>query len=199
MRLKLSTGPWAAVLGGSVLIGPLLLQIGSEPGPALAAPADARDAGLRAFDQVALVLRHPRCLNCHTTTNFPGQGDDRHPHVNLVRRGLDDRGVPGMRCATCHQSEENLASGVPGRPNWRLAPLSMGWEGLSDSELCRAFKDQRRNGARSPEALAEHLRSDPLVSYGWNPGGSRTPVPVPREEVARLMDVWVHAGAPCPR
>jgi hypothetical protein len=156
-----------------------------------------RSEGLRAFGEIAKVLRHPRCLNCHTTTSFPRQGDDRHPHANLVRRGPEDRGVPGMACGTCHQAENNPASGVPGKPGWRLAPLSMGWEGLADGELCRVFKDPRRNGGRDLPALTRHLASDPLVAYGWDPGGNRQPVPVAREELVRLMRAWTSAGAPC--
>ncbi len=140
-------------------------------------PGAREGTGVQAFAQVAGVLRHPRCLNCHTITNFPRQGDDRHPHLDLVRRGLDDRGVPGQLCATCHQAENNASSGVPGRPNWHLAPLSMGWEGLSDAALCRALKDPQRNGGRR----------------------LRAPVPLPREELVRLMDTWIRSGAPCPR
>jgi hypothetical protein len=168
----------------------------AEPEGGSAAPGGA--AGTRAFARIAAVLRHPRCLNCHTATAFPRQGDDRHPHVNLVRRGPDDRGVPGQRCGTCHQAENNPSSGVPGKPNWHLAPLAMGWEGLTDAQLCRALKDPRRNGGRHLRALAEHLERDPLVAYGWDPGAGRQPVPIPREELARLMAAWAGAGAPCP-
>ena len=116
-----------------------------------------------------------------------------HPHV------LDDRGVPGMRCSTCHQAEHNTASGVPGKPNWHLASLSMGWEGLAHGPLCPALKDPQRNGRRDVRALIRHLGEDPLVSYGWDPGGRRTPVPIPRETVVKLMEVWTQAGSPCPR
>jgi hypothetical protein len=173
-----------AVVGGGAAVG------------GEAAPGGA--AGMRAFTGIAAVLRYPRCLNCHTTTAFPRQGDDRHPHVNLVRRGPDDRGVPGQRCGTCHQAENNPASGVPGKPDWHLAPLAMGWEGLSDAQLCRVLKDPRRNGGRDLRALAEHLERDPLVAYGWDPGAGRQPVPIPREELVRLMAAWAGAGAPCP-
>jgi hypothetical protein len=161
-------------------------------------PAASGQAGLAAFAGIAAVLRHPRCLNCHTATNFPRQGDDRHPHANLVRRGPDDRGAPGLPCSTCHQAENNPASGVPGKPNWRLAPLSMAWEGLSDARLCRNVKDPRHNGGRDLQAIAEHLAHDPLVGHGWNPGAGRQPVPLPREELARLVATWARAGAPCP-
>jgi hypothetical protein len=168
-------------------------------GRAAAAPEAPRQAGLEAFSGIAAVLRHPRCLNCHTATNFPRQGDDRHPHANLVRRGPDNRGAPGLPCSTCHQAENDPASGVPGRPNWRLAPLSMAWEGLSDAALCRTLQDPRHNGGRDLHAISEHLAHDPLVGHGWDPGAGRKPVPLPREELARLMAAWVQAGAPCPQ
>jgi hypothetical protein len=157
-----------------------------------------RSEGLEAFAKIATVLRHPRCLNCHTTTNFPRQGDDRHPHANLVRRGAEGKGVPGQLCGTCHQSENNEASGVPGKPNWHLAPLSMGWEGLSDAELCAALKDTRKNGGRDLTTLTEHIATDPLVAYGWDPGTNRKPISISRQEVAQFMRAWARAGAPCP-
>jgi hypothetical protein len=160
--------------------------------------APDRQAGIEAFRRIATVLRNPRCLNCHTVTSFPRQGDDRHPHANLVRRGAEGKGVPGQLCSTCHQSVNNASSGAPGKPNWHLAPLSMGWEGLSDSTLCRALKDRRRNGNRDLEALKEHLGHDPLVAYGWDPGAGRAAIPIPREEVVTLLEAWARAGAPCP-
>ena len=32
--------------------------------------------GLAAWGQVYSVLTHPRCINCHTATDYPQQGDD---------------------------------------------------------------------------------------------------------------------------
>ncbi len=43
------------------------------------------EAGLAAWQQVYSVLTTPRCINCHTATNYPEQGDDRHRHS--VQRG----------------------------------------------------------------------------------------------------------------
>ncbi len=157
-----------------------------------------RQEGVEAFRGIAMVLRNPRCMNCHPRGNVPRQGDDRHPHANLLRRGPDGKGVPGQLCSTCHQAENNAASGAPGKPDWHLAPLSMGWEGLSDAQLCRELKDPRRNGGRDLKALEEHIAGDPLVAYGWDPGATRKPIPIPREEVVQLMTVWSRAGAPCP-
>src|SRR5437879_2388308 len=68
--------------------------------PALAQPRDSRsEESLRAFARMTEVLRHPRCLNCHPSGEFPRQGDDQHRHQMLVMRGPDDRGGPAMRCS----------------------------------------------------------------------------------------------------
>jgi len=84
-----------------------------------------REAGLAAWQQVYSVLTFPRCINCHTATNYPEQGDDRHRHWFNVVRGPEGKGVPGLNCVTCHQSANADTTGVPGAPNWHLAPLSM--------------------------------------------------------------------------
>ena len=55
-----------------------------------------RADGLAAWEQVYSVLISPRCINCHTATNYPQQGDDRRRHfANVVRGGHEGKGVPG--------------------------------------------------------------------------------------------------------
>jgi hypothetical protein len=46
------------------------------------APA-ASDGAL--FVEFVSVLRHPRCMNCHSRGDFPRQGDDGHPHTHHER------------------------------------------------------------------------------------------------------------------
>ena len=150
-----------------------------------------------AFTKLATVLRNPRCMNCHTATNFPRQGDDRHRHDQFVTRGVDDHGAPAMRCYTCHQNV-NQQNGVPGAPNWSLAPLSMAWEQLDDHQLAEALKDPAKNGQRSLEQVYDHIAHDELVGWGWNPGPGRQPIPIPRAEVARLVREWIDTGALSP-
>jgi hypothetical protein len=156
------------------------------------------------FAGIASVLQHPRCLNCHTMTEFPRQGDDRHPHLFGVLRGEDDRGAPWTRCASCHGSANNNATGVPGRPDWHLAPLKMGWEGLSTAELCRRLLSPANNGNRSPQQIADHIVQDQqLVAWAWSPGRNlagvmRSTPPMPRDDFNRVVERWVAAGAPCP-
>lgn len=150
------------------------------------------------FVPIAKVLRDPRCMNCHPVGDRPRQGDDRHFHLQNVTRGADDMGFVNLRCSACHRDENNSYSQVPGAPNWHLAPLSMGWEGLNDAQLCTVLKDQSKNGGRDVAALVEHMSSDKLVLWGWNPGGNRKPVSTPHDQFVDQLHAWQAAGAPCP-
>lgn len=159
-------------------------------------PGAARSAG--AFARVAAVLRHPRCLNCHTATGFPRTGDLRQRHAMNVQRGADDHGRPGMRCSACHRDENQDLAGVPGAPHWGLAPLSMAWEGLDDHGLAESLKDRTRNGDRSLDAMLAHMADDPLVGWAWDPGAGRAPPPLSREDVVAAFAAWIETGAPSP-
>jgi hypothetical protein len=132
-------------------------------------PADRVALSQQAFVELVAVLKHPRCLNCHTSVDHPRQGDDQHRHLFNVKRGPDDRGAAALRCRTCHQSDNQDASGVPGAPGWRLAPLRMTWDGLSSGELCKALLDPARGGM-TPDKLIAHLDSERLVAWAWQPG-----------------------------
>src|SRR4051812_40008993 len=97
------------------------------------------DVAAAAFARLIPVLRHPRCMNCHSTGDYPRQGDDRHPHTMEIRRGPEGHGLNPVRCSSCHQTK-NIA-GVhtpPGAPEWHLPPpeMPMIWEGLTDRQLC---------------------------------------------------------------
>ena len=69
----------------------------------LTAGASSRREGPATWHQMCSVLTPPRCINCHTATNYPEQGDDRHPHLFNVVRGQQDHGVPAITCAACYQ------------------------------------------------------------------------------------------------
>jgi len=164
----------------------------TEP-PKTAGAADA-------FEAIVPVLRHPRCMNCHSAGDFPRQGNDSHPHTMQVRRGPDGQGTNSVKCSTCHQ-DHNL-EGVhmpPGSPDWRLPPpeTAMIWEGLTDSQLCRLLKDPRQNGHRTIQQIVEHM-STPLVLWGWNPGEGRTPIPMKLVEFQARVREWAAKGAACP-
>jgi hypothetical protein len=171
---------------------------------ARAQQSSSRQDVVAMFARIATVLQSPRCLNCHTVTDFPRQGDDRHAHIFSVSRGPDDRGRPTARCTSCHGDANNDATGIPGRPDWHLAPLSMGWEGLSQAQLCHRLLNPAANGHRTPQQIAEHISGDrQFVAWAWSPGRNvagveRSVPPIPHDAFARLVEQWVAAGAPCP-
>lgn len=182
--------------------------------------------GLAAWEKVYSVLISPRCINCHTATNYPQQGDDRHRHQFNVVRGPDGHGVPGLTCATCHQGASSKAAGaancsechegadldptgVPGGHGWHLAPLSMAWQDrnnkpLSSARVCRAVTDRTRNMNMGGPELLKHHEEEELVLYAWRPGRRpdgtmRTVPPLTHAEFVSATRIWVEAGTPCPR
>lgn len=156
-----------------------------------------------AFDKMMQVLTHPRCTNCHPSDGVPKQGDDAHPHYFGIARGKDDHGFEATRCHTCHQSENNDFSGVPGAPEWALAPHSMRWQGLSRTEIARSMLDRERNGDRTHDQIKHHLTEDPLVLWAWEPGidasgEPREPPPVGKEAFIAAVEEWFAGGAVIP-
>jgi hypothetical protein len=69
--------------------------------------------------------------------------------------------------------------------------------GMSSSALCEQLKDPARNGGLDAAALRHHLE-DPLVTWGWNPGVGRTPIPMARDAFLATWEGWAAAGSPCP-
>jgi hypothetical protein len=163
-------------------------------------PAQSRDAaaGLAAYDRFVSVLQSPRCLNCHPRGDRPRQGDDRYIHLMNVQRGVDGGGMAVMRCAACHQQHNNDMAGVPGAPNWHLAPRAMAWERLTKGQLCRTLLDRHKNGGRSVDDLVKHMTGDKLVLWAWSPGAGRSPPPLSLEEFKSALETWAKDGAPCP-
>jgi hypothetical protein len=153
-----------------------------------------------AFEELVPVLRNPRCMNCHSSGDYPRQGDDMHRHTMEVRRGPDGHGLNAVKCSTCHQ-DHNL-SGIhtpPGAPDWGLPPPSMPmiWEGLSDHHLCELLKDPQQNGHRSVAKIVEHMHT-PLVLWAWDPGEGRKPIPSSENLFLSAVERWAAHGAACP-
>lgn len=173
------------------------------------AGASARADGLAAWEQVYSVLTHPRCINCHTATSYPQQGDDRHRHFANVVRGPDGKGVPALQCATCHQEANADSTGVPGAHDWQLAPLSMRWQDKNDrvflsAQVCGAIKGRAKNNNLDGAGLLKHHTQEPLVLWAFQPsrridGSMRTLPPLTHEQFVEATRKWVEAGMPCPR
>src|SRR6266566_8427062 len=152
----------------------VLASVKIANGKPIASNAMAGD-GLAEWQRVYSVLTYPRCINCHTATNYPQQGDDRHRHFANVIRGPAGKGVPALNCVSCHQDVNADSTGVPGGPDWHLAPLSMRWQDLNDQPLssavvCRAVTDRSMNHGLDGRGLLKHHEEEPLVLWAWNPG-----------------------------
>jgi cytochrome c553 len=163
-------------------------------GLASAAPGDPA-----LFDPVASVVMTPRCVNCHQV-EAPRQKDIGVLHAQQVVRGKDGHGSAVLHCAACHQAANTAQGKVPGAPNWHLAPLSMRWQGLDKKGVCEQMRDPKRNGNRKGGAeVIEHMKTDPLVLWAWNPGANRTQPPMSHEDFVKVLEKWADAGMPCPQ
>ncbi|MGB8801593.1 MAG: hypothetical protein WCC97_12960 [Candidatus Acidiferrales bacterium] len=189
----------AALATSSNAVHAVLAAAGADVGAAAKSDAAAAQA---AFNRAWTVFDSPRCRNCHPSGDAPLQGDDGHVHIQDVKRGSDGKGVYGMKCSTCHQAA-NLpgANMPPGNPKWSLPPANMKMviQGETAGQFCRQLKDPAKNGHRTLAQIIEHVSSDDLVGWGWNPGDGRTLPPLERPEFVAAMKAWVDNGAACPQ
>lgn len=174
----------------------------ASPEPAPEGPSAQQVADARvAFETVATVLTHPRCSNCHPRDGVPTQTDAQRPHAMNISRLSAESGLP---CNTCHQTKNAEAIGVPGgppgAPHWGLPPAAFPspFRGHTPASLCAQLKDPAQNGERSLAELQHHISEDPLVLWGWDPGGDRTRPPVSHARFVEAFDTWVRGGGACP-
>ena len=179
---------------------------------------------LRAYE----VFSHPRCANCHPRDERPRWGErSERIHGMNVQRGVEQPpgdekrpeggyGRPGMTCPTCHQQTNGALPGSPpGAEHWRLAPLRMGWVGLTAVELCQQFSEViRRDGSGDIDAVIHHIvepdnkkkwvkegkewKTDPLVAWAWAPGPGRERAPGEFKQFLEILRWWKKAGGRCP-
>ena len=144
-----------AVPAALAQLGPPPLEPPSATAPAaqpLKSPAEFEAIGDKAersramFTEIAKVLTHPRCMNCHPAGEHALQGAGRE-HNPQVWRHNAETGAIGTTCSACH-TEANVTlhegasyKSIPGHPRWELAPKSMAWEGKSIGDICRQVKD----------------------------------------------------------
>ncbi|ACY17040.1 hypothetical protein [Haliangium ochraceum] len=155
------------------------------------------ERALALFDEVGKVILHPRCVNCHPSSERPTQGEDGVPHQPLVLGLNDGTGADGLPCTACH-GETNFRN-VPGNPKWHLAPIEMAWQGRTLGEICAQISDPARNGGKDMAELAHHMAEDELVAYGWNPPEHLEPAPGNQALFGQLFQAWIDAGAVCPQ
>jgi hypothetical protein len=165
--------------------------------------AQDRAEALGQWERIYEVFSHPRCANCHVEDDQPRWSGPHYgePRVHgfAIGRGADGFGNPGQHCTTCHfETNAEQLHGPPGAPHWHLAPAEMAWFGKSSAEICAQISDPARNGGRTLQDVAEHVRNDALVAWGWNPGPGREPAPGSAEETYDALVAWTEAGAACP-
>jgi hypothetical protein len=176
-----------------------------RPVASFGAISDQAERSRALFNEIAKVVTHPRCMNCHPAGDRPLQGADHHEHLPPAYRGEGGVGIPGLTCNACH-TEKNFTlvgtgatyKSIPGHPRWGLAPIEMAWQGKSLSQICQQMKDPARNGGRTLALLQEHLAKDDLVAWGWAPGEGREPAPGTQAQLGELAQAWINTGAECP-
>ncbi len=162
-----------------------------------AAPKVPAAEGAAAFLDVARVLQHPRCSNCHPEGHVPLQGDDGHPHTMQIDRFSF---VVGLPCTTCHRFEglSDLPNLPPANSPWMMAPPNQVFKDRTAAELCAQLNDPANTGGRDRAALLHHVENDTLVLYGWNPGPGQTTPPLSHEDFVAKFQTWVDSGGVCP-
>lgn len=193
----------------------MILIVLASPPPAAPASAESAAApsaapavnpvkaaqGAQAWQTVYAVLMSPRCMNCHPDGDRPLQTDANLPHAMNISRQSE---ANGLKCATCHQTQNSEAYGIvggpPGAPHWQLpdAEMPLIFQNRSPIKLCEQLKDPAQNGGRDLAALLQHVSKDPLVLWGWKPGGQRTVPPHSHADFVAAFQRWVDGGGACP-
>ena len=186
-----------------ILAGVIAFALPPEEEELELVPETTEEVSSEAFEQMMSVVTHKRCMNCHPAGDRHRQGEDSHIHNFEVQRGEDGHGTLALQCESCHQTENNLLSGVPGAPHWHLAPRSMGWEGLSKEDIARAIIDRSKNGGRSLSEIEKHMTEDALVLWVFEPGVNNEGVPrekppIDKETYIAAVKQWVKEGAVIP-
>lgn len=200
---RLRTLPLQAALGASLVM--MLALVACTPARAdegaVGGSGASTSAGQKSFATVAKVLQSPRCMNCHPAGDRPLQGDAGRPHRMWISRASVEAGLP---CSTCHQERNSealgIAGGPPGAPHWGLPPKDapMVFQGKTVRALCEQLKDPKQTNGNDLEALLHHVEEDPLVLWGWNPGGKRRKPPVSHADFLAAFRTWVASGGACP-
>jgi hypothetical protein len=160
--------------------------------------AQAPAAEGHSFDEVAKVLLHPRCMNCHPAGDRPLQKDTNSFHKQNVSRRLEQL---GHSCTTCHPAQPLPGANMPpGAPHWHMpsARVPMVFEKRTPQQLCEQLKDPNANGNRTLEQIRHHMAEDAIVKWGFSPGEGRSMPHLSHEDFVKRVDAWLAAGAPCP-
>ncbi|MGR3502386.1 hypothetical protein [Pseudaestuariivita sp.] len=169
-----------------------------------------KEDGLAAWDRVAAVVTHPRCLNCHVDEAgvplWSEVGEEPRPHGMHIVAGESRMGIETLPCQTCHVTSD-MPNTVPHAAphsgmDWQLAPVEMQWTGKRPDEVCTILRNPETNGGRGGEALIEHILHDAsergFITWSFDPGPGRSAPPGSLQDHLDDTAAWVAAGMPCP-
>lgn len=198
LALVIALRPRAMPEGTSLSAAPARLAVEHlRPVESFTGIPDPQLRSVAFFQEAGRVIQSPRCMNCHPRNDRPTQTAAMRPHIPWVMRGADGGGAESLRCTTCHHDTNFAASGTPGNPKWKLAPIEMAWQGKTLGEICRQIQDPGRGGMAHAKLL-HHMAEDVLVGWAWHPGGDRKPAPGTQAEFGALIKAWIDTGAQCP-
>ncbi len=197
---------WNLVILLSLGIGICFKALANE-GKTVRKPSSVSpEQALHAFEHLHRVALHTRCTNCHSQTETPLQGEVSIPHSFLVSRKIK---TLGYACNSCHASQgENFSPLPPRAAHWDMPAREKSLhKGMSAADLCELWKDPQKNffetggrvgEGRSLEDLLEHIQTDALVKWSFDPGFGRVPAPEGHTKFVAKFTEWIDGGAPCP-
>jgi len=126
------------------------------------------DAGAAAaFEAIVPVLRHSRCIKCHSMEIFL---DKEMIAIDTQCKSVVDQTggalINVVECSSCHQGHNLLGLHMPPGASDRHLPspaMPMIWEGLTDHQLCELFKDPQRSGMSSWSKRHNSARCSGLI------------------------------------
>jgi hypothetical protein len=153
-------------------------------------------SGLSEWRKIESVLTHPRCMNCHTMTGYPTQGDERQPHPVQKLPDADDGQTAAAPCDTCHT------------PGWQMPPQTLAWENepgkpAPGAAICATLTRGPDGAEPDYERIIEYAQLASVVLWAWEPGkrpdgADRSLPPISHEDFVDALKRWISAGAPCP-
>jgi hypothetical protein len=72
------------------------------------------------------------------------------------------------------------------------------FQGRTPAQLCAQLKDPAQNGNKTMAQLLHHVGHDPLVLWGWAPGGERTTPSTSHADFVAAFSTWVDSAGACP-
>ena len=199
--LRRDRGGWRAQVQNTTTLNPRDLR----PLASFSGISDKAERSRALFNEIAKVVTHPRCMNCHPAGNHPLQGDDRHEHLPPVPRGEAGLGVAGLNCATCH-TERNFTLVGAARPTRAFRAIRAGASRRSKWPGKASRSARSASSSRTRRATAD-ARSRCCTSISrtttWSRGaGSRAKGASRRradqKQLGALAQAWIESGAQCP-